>query len=130
MTILKSTGDPDIDKVHQKMVDMMLSIIRHTENGSTVPELKIELLNLYSIAEVHFKEEEELMQDIKYPFIKTHFIAHEDILHKIRVFLEVLEHTKKDYNLLLKSLLKTIENHVDHYDIALFSFNALYLETQ
>jgi hemerythrin-like metal-binding protein len=130
MTILKSTGDPDVDKVHQKMVDMMLSIIKHTENGVGISFLKQKLLDLYAVAEKHFKEEENLMQDIDYPFRPTHIMAHEDILSKIRTFLEILEHSKKDYNLLINTLLKIIEKHVEHYDIALFTFNAQYWEMQ
>ena len=124
MTILKSTGDPDIDKVHQKMVDLMVYIIAQSENGTTVGHLKDKLLELSSIAQNHFKEEEALMREIEYPFTPTHIMAHEDILSKIRMFLEILEHSKKDYNILLNTLLKIIEKHVEHYDVSLFTFNA------
>ena len=124
MTILKSTGDPDIDKVHQKMVNLMVYIIAQSENGTTIQHLKDKLLELYALAWDHFKEEEVLMHEIEYPFMPTHIMAHEDILTKIRMFLEILEHSKKEYNLLLNSLLRIIEKHVEHYDVGLFTFNA------
>ena len=130
MTILKSTGNPDIDKAHETMARMMYSIIRHTENGHSVEELKKELLNLYAVAEEHFKDEEELMHEIDYQFTPTHIMAHEDILSKIRIFLEILEHSKKDYNVLVSTLLKVIEKHVEHYDVALFLYNEHHWESK
>ena len=124
MNKLKSTGNPDADRSHQRMVDLMESIIKHTENGHTTEELKFQLLELYSIAEVHFKEEEELMQEIEFPFMPIHIMAHEDTLSKIRVFLEIIEHSKKDYNILVNTLLHVIETHVANYDVPLFLFNS------
>lgn len=123
MSLLKSTGNPDIDHVHEKMINMMKNIIKETENGSTVDQLKFQLADLYSAAEVHFREEEILMHDINYPFSPVHIMAHEDILSKIRAFLEILIHSKKDYNILVNTLLNAIEKHVECYDIALFTYN-------
>lgn len=128
MSILKSTGDPDIDKTHQKLVNMMLDIVKSSDNGVTIFDIKQKLDSLYHVANLHFKEEENLMHDIEYPFKSTHIMAHEDILSKIRMFKEIIEHTKKEYNLFAKSLLKIIASHVENYDVSLFEFVSLKLE--
>lgn len=125
MSILKSTGNPDIDNVHQKMVTTMNTIIEHTKNGHSVEELKEELKGLYHLAANHFNDEDELMRDIKYPFSTTHILAHQEILSKIKLFLEILDHTKQEYNGLLNVLLRIVEKHVEHYDVSLFKYNEI-----
>lgn len=120
--MLKSTGNPDIDKCHEKMIGIIQNIKNKTANN--IKEIKEELDNLYQVSKEHFTEEETLMRDINYPFSVAHFAAHDDILKKIETLKNVVEYTKEIYLPLLKVTDSLIEKHVEHFDVALFEYNA------
>lgn len=84
----------------------------------------LELLQIfYDLMQKHFIDEEKFMEELNFPFIRYHKIAHEVILEKVLKFLN----SKDDYSIYMqKLLLKTVDDsflkHTDHYDFQFIPF--------
>lgn len=75
-------GHEQIDKQHQYLIDILNSI---DEISKLDKEETLELfLKLKNYTDIHFSDEEELMEKIEYPHIETHKMEHSFFIKKIK----------------------------------------------
>ncbi len=126
---LKSTGNPDIDGIHKLIIELLEEIVSSIKNKS-LDSIYSKLNNLLLVASKHFKEEEQLMRDINYPFIESHLAAHNDITLKLLHLFKLYKQPLNNILWLLSLLEQAIINHVDHFDTVLFNYNKYFINTR
>lgn len=124
---LKTTGNPDIDGTHKLIIEILEEIISNIK-GNLLYSVHFKIQDLLLIASTHFREEEQLMRDINYPFIESHLVAHNDIILKLLHLLKLYNRPVNSILWLLSILEKAILNHVEHYDVNLFEYNNLIIK--
>lgn len=96
MDILKwrssyETGIPSMDEQHKKLIDLvntMYRVMRGSENISSVDEV---LEEMEKYAQIHFRDEEELLQKHNYTAFESHIAAHQIYREKIAVLLKEMK---------------------------------------
>ena len=123
---LKSTGNPDIDGTHKLIIELLEEVLSNIKNNS-LKDVPFQIKNLLWIASQHFKDEEQLMREIDYPFRESHFLAHNNITLKLMHLLELFDKPPTKIKWLLNTIEHNIISHVEQFDVALFRYNTLIL---
>lgn len=110
-----------IDDVHEIIIEKLYHIIDLISRKETL-SVYLELLRLRAIANDHFVEEEEYMRSINYDYIDEHIMAHDYIMHKIKMLSLMSDQTFEALDKHINSLLERIMDHVDNHDAKLFEF--------
>lgn len=87
-----SSGNPDIDRDHKALVDLVNEMERAIEVGAPLAPL---LTRLREEAAGHFVREEAIQQARRFPLTRAHRSEHEDLLAQLDGLLEryVVERT-------------------------------------
>jgi hemerythrin-like metal-binding protein len=85
-----SVGIPFIDQQHRFLISLINRIHRAIEESSS-EEIAESLLEMRTYAMVHFREEENIMEEVDYPQIQGHRRQHNDFLQYTDLFLDELE---------------------------------------
>lgn len=107
-------GIPEIDKVHEEMIDLLNKIIKAIIVGD-IKSLDKLVKTLYDhTLNKHFKLEEDLMIKYNYPGYDKHLESH-------RMYIEVIEEMmcqakNEDYPGLLTSILTLLESYLEYLE--------------
>lgn len=128
---LQKIGLEKVDEQHETLVRYLVDIykvmIEFRANNSLTAEqadlLEQTLANLQNYTIVHFRDEEQFMQDINYPDIEDHKSIHKEFVHKlikIRSTISSGETGKVDE--LFFMVYRWLFDHINREDTQLASF--------
>lgn len=86
-----AVGNKDIDDDHRYLISLINVIEAAVNCGIGKAVLTTHVSELFAYTEAHFKKEEEIQAEIKFPHMKTHKQEHADLinqLHAIQMSLE------------------------------------------
>lgn len=81
-----SVGNDEIDADHEKLIDLLNSLVSSVEAGSGLDVVRAELEHLMTETENHFRHEERIMTQANYPELGYHQRIHEALMKEIREF--------------------------------------------
>ena len=77
------TGIEVIDEQHRKLFEQMESILNAVRSGEAQERIPGLLAFLMMYADVHFRDEEKAMSDVRYPGLARHRAIHNDMRHQV-----------------------------------------------
>ena len=88
-----NTGDPTIDADHRHLVDL-INAFEAAITGGAIDHKRVArvLLGLAEYTGEHFKREEDIQLEVRYPYYDSHRRSHRDVLKKLSLI--VGEYTK------------------------------------
>lgn len=89
------TGIPEIDVQHKQLIDLanrVVQAVREKLGTLGVNEI-IKELREYTV--IHFREEEERMEAMRYPELGAHHIEHERLKHQVKMWQSELFHQER-----------------------------------
>ncbi len=99
-------GIPDIDKQHQRWLEILNNFYEKMDNNEMTENLKILIGEVLEYTNYHFKEEETFMDSIHYPEIESHKKRHIDVINTIQEYQKKAETGKIIISMTLTSELK------------------------
>lgn len=87
-------GIPSIDEQHRELVDLLsrLATVSAPGTGGDIHDDQLELLgHIYQHTRVHFRHEEELMEEVGFADLPTHRAEHQMLLAELRSFVHQVE---------------------------------------
>lgn len=115
---------PELDRQHWELISLMNQIKYDDKNIGKVFDDKCKSIlakineNLIS----HFAYEEQLMEDLKYPYAKPHIRNHVIILKKIIEIIELENDNHQYKSLLITKLEEIIIHHIEDHDMQIGTF--------
>ncbi|NQV51403.1 MAG: hemerythrin family protein [Candidatus Marinimicrobia bacterium] len=79
--------DGQIDADHKKLISIANKVLTLEQSSKRADELKQLIQDLYEYVKYHFAREEDLMQKLEYPDMKSHQTKHENIILAMNLFL-------------------------------------------
>lgn len=79
-----SIAIPDMDDQHKLWIDLINELHESLINTSTADALNQALIHAVDYTVFHFREEEELMQNVGYPAYHQHMIAHYNFANQMK----------------------------------------------
>jgi len=83
-----------IDSQHKKLIEMINNLHDATQRGKAFEQTGLVLKELVSYTKYHFTDEENIMQQFKYPEFKNHQKAHLEITKKLILILKKLQNNE------------------------------------
>jgi len=114
-----SLGNEDIDEQHQKLFALTNELIDHSDAEARSEIINETLYELLQYIDVHFRDEEEMLQKINYPKLEEHKKIHRSFTKKIAMFChDVVKGKSKVAEHLLEYLIAWLSQHtsVDDQD--------------
>lgn len=108
------TGIPSIDQVHLRLIELVERIAALSRAHDTlriVPALE----ELHRIQADHFSEEEQIMEENGFPFLKYHKTAHLEIMRNLGDILKRSDNFVSRYS--DKDFVKSLLDHIDNFDL-------------
>ena len=104
-------GNPDIDKQHQRLVEMIQTI-------SEFPTSKDEkvLTETLAYAAMHFTDEETFMHDINYPEVQAHITKHKTLARILMTYSKDYETGKTDLYAFKQFMFRWVREHIMNKD--------------
>ena len=106
-----------IDKEHKQLTDLLDNMYKNMSNGCSRDLMYKNLADFVILSEIHFKNEEKLMEFYQYPHILAHKKEHSDLLEQLYTMKSQLENGQtpfgKDCLIWLKNWL---EQHISGED--------------
>lgn len=121
------TGIPAIDKQHKQLVDHVGRLLDAIMDGQTEIDIENSLFFLAQYTDFHFRDEEEIMAETRYPALAEHRARHTEMREQVAEM--VRTHVREPQALtveLVRYMHNWIINHVGTMDKAL----AAYLKQQ
>ncbi|MDP2848764.1 MAG: bacteriohemerythrin [Humidesulfovibrio sp.] len=89
------TGVPEIDDQHKKLIEIANNVIAAVREklGTLGVDEFVQELREYTI--VHFREEEERMEKLRYPEHGAHHTEHERLKHQVKLWQRELYHQER-----------------------------------
>jgi len=84
-----SVGDPVIDADHKHLVDMINEFESAVAGAINHKQIAHVLLGLVDYTGAHFKREEEIQVEVRYPYYDSHRHSHRDVLKKLTSIVQV-----------------------------------------
>ncbi len=81
-------GDHKIDNQHRRLVSLLNFLYDRIQEACSKKLIDIILMELVRYAEEHFRDEEALMERIRFPELSHHRRAHEKLLYEVFKFKE------------------------------------------
>ncbi len=85
-----SVGEPSLDAQHQQIIGIVNDLYDALEEGHDPAALKALLDRLVRYTDVHFKHEEQIMQEHDYPGLAEHRILHAQLRKRTVDFREYM----------------------------------------
>ena len=105
-------GNEQIDSQHKKLFEIALKIEKTAGENVTQDEIKAMLTELFNYMKDHFSHEEGYMQEIGYPQLEYHRVAHKHITEEMVKIVKTIKTTndlkEKLYIVVQKWLLEHI----------------------
>jgi hemerythrin len=111
------TGDSTVDEQHQYLFKLADSL------GVTgASECKPIIIELYEYTRVHFKAEEEIMAEFKYPSLEDHKKLHKNLVSSLNDLSEQFNDSEKSRDDLAEIFGNWIINHILNEDLRFADF--------
>lgn len=81
-----SIGNVDIDKIHEKLIDIYNDLVDFADMGGSHSEFAFILSKMTDYSLMHFKREEEYMQKMSYPDLAKHKNLHRDYIYTVAMY--------------------------------------------
>jgi hemerythrin len=78
-----AVGQPEIDKQHRKLVEMIARLQRSLSEGIINPQIGVALKELVQYTKTHFRDEQDIMRQIGYPEYESHLRMHEQLTEQV-----------------------------------------------
>lgn len=86
------TGHPLIDKQHAEIEKRIARFLEHSRNGTlTAEEFRAFLTEIHDYTIEHFRTEEALMFDVRYPNLWEHRDKHAEFWHELLSIIDACE---------------------------------------
>jgi hemerythrin len=110
-------SNKQIDAEHKRLFEIAIEAVNY--QGSDVKQhAKTQVVELYNYMKVHFKNEEEYMQSIHYPFYDLHLKQHDNIIEQMNLFIKEIPILSPE--IFERKLIEYIDiwlvNHIIHED--------------
>lgn len=79
-----STGIPQMDEQHRKLIDMLNHFYEAVERGQRDQAIETLLQQAEEYTLYHFNSEEALMREMDYPEFEPHQKAHQNLINEVR----------------------------------------------
>ncbi len=79
-----STGIPQMDEQHRKLIDILNQFYEAIEKGEKVQGIEALLRGAEEYTIYHFSSEEKFMEEIGYPELEAHRKAHQNLINEVR----------------------------------------------
>lgn len=83
-----NSGNSIIDREHRELVSMGNELLNMAFSGTSAEEKKARLELLIERLNIHFRDEEEILQKIEYPDLEDHHLKHEALLSELDALYE------------------------------------------
>ncbi|MFP4363969.1 MAG: bacteriohemerythrin [Spirochaetia bacterium] len=114
-----SVGNEYIDNQHQGLINVINEVWEATRNKVAIEEFTPYIIKLIRYTREHFGDEEKMMEEKGYPYIKRHKDQHREFIEKIDSFDEKIDRQKKSANAELVVFLKQwLVTHIQKSDKA------------
>ena len=123
MDFLQWTEDLSVDNIvvdnqHRELFDLTNNLILECKDDKCSPLIGETLSDLLKYAKRHFKEEEKLLREIKYPKLEEHEKMHIDFIFKIAMFCkDVLNGKSSVVEEMIEYLTDWLINHTSSADL-------------
>lgn len=87
--MIRKTDIDQVDEEHIQLIELLMNLRSASTQKENDSDLKTELTKIYEFAELHFKNEEEIMRNLKLEGIEIHQETHGKLLQNIQ---EAIEH--------------------------------------
>ena len=85
------TGDPDIDRIHRKLIQDCNSLLARTANEASWPRIIAEAKRLVEDCVAHFRLEESVLERARFPRLAEHAMEHQRLEREMRMVIDRLE---------------------------------------
>lgn len=113
------TGDSTVDEQHQYLFKLANSLL-----VTGVSECKPIIMELYEYTRVHFKDEEKIMAEFKYPALEDHKKLHINLISNLNNLSESFIESKESRDDLAAVFGNWIINHILNEDLRFANFVA------
>lgn len=124
------TGVPAMDEHHWQMIEQM-NEINDLLNIKDKNALSLKVAMLRYELEAHFEEEEALMREIGFLFIRSHMEAHVALLHRMK---KIADDVNAERFAIYKNLMADLQHifveHVGHMDMQYKPYYEGYLKAK
>lgn len=83
-----SVNNMKIDQEHKQLFDIAKEAFQTVEDENRSKKIKEILTDLYEYMKTHFKDEEQYMQEVEYPYLEEHKVLHKDIISLLNEFVK------------------------------------------
>ncbi len=112
-----SVGHPDMDRQHQRLFDLVNQFYDALQLGRSQDVITQTLRELVSYVDVHFSQEEALMQEMSYPALAAHQTKHQRLVAHVQKLFEDFQAGRPVNPLNLANFLKDwLVNHIQKED--------------
>ena len=119
------TGNDLIDSQHKKIYDVINNLLAAARRGEGRTEIVKTAAFLKSYVVDHFRDEEKLLLDSKYPDYEAHKKEHEGFLVEFNKLSMDLEKEGPNHSLVINALnmaVNWVGGHIEIYDLALSKY--------
>ena len=114
--------DGQIDADHKKLISIANKVLTLEQSSKRADELKQLIQDLYEYVKYHFAREEDLMQKLEYPDMKSHQTKHENIILAMNLFLANAQNMDEILVNFRKLVSKWVIDHIMNEDKKLQRF--------
>lgn len=115
-------GIPKLDEEHKNLIDLMETIMKCVEcHDKNVCDVTIQ--KLQECFEQHLNDEENLMEEIEYPYFEWHKSLHNGIRHRLNLIISNMRlHGYSLDKYATESLRDIFIKHIDEQDMQIVQF--------
>lgn len=113
------TGDSTIDKQHQYLFKLANSLL-----VTRTSDCKSIIMELYQYTRVHFKDEEAIMEEFKYPSLDDHKKLHTNLISNLNDLTKEFNESEESRDDLVAVFGNWIINHILNEDLRFANFVA------
>ncbi len=113
-----SIGDAEIDAQHQALFEAAGQLLASSDRDSKLNGA----IRLMRLTQEHFEHEEQVMRQVDYPDMSTHFIEHTDLLSHLNGFTEKIADDTVSSGELENFVTAWLQTHVAISDAKLVAF--------
>jgi hemerythrin len=114
---LYELGNDEVDSQHRYLFQLAEDILDANQD-----EAKDILIKLYSYTEVHFKQEEKLMAEYKYPGLEEHQKLHRHLIHDLNESCRCGIVSKVHLASLVTLMMRWVKKHILEEDMKFGSY--------
>lgn len=117
-------GDVATDKEHRGLFALIHDLSDKLALGAGERSVKVTIEALVTYVDVHFENEERIMENSGYPGFKAHKQVHEKLSRQVNAFQHALERAPEDFQYyeLMEFLSNWLKQHIVNLDMEFASY--------